>query len=548
MGKWPAQATAGAAGLAAASAAEEEANKKRWEEAGEKGSVDQWRWTLNWDRIGTYKIVVGSCPRSVDDIDRIMQEAGASAILSLQSDLCLDALHIDWPALRRHAVRTGLLYTRVAVRDFDHNDQALMLPEAVRMLHALLSMGRTVYVHCTAGINRATLTVVGYLTFVQGMQLHEAVGMVKTSRPQAHPYIDCWKTVRSRLVASRAEEVMHLAESLFNELVLLALIGFGGLGDKACLKSCADALAAAAAWVVAARRKASGAEEDGFADWVAAENMLIRETFNRQLEATLSLVRSMQDVQEASMEGVYCYSESEVGELANEISGLQDKAEAHRAALERTLEELAVARDELASLRDCNGGGGGGDPESCTAVVVRQGQQEIVALRSAIRDVARKTSIMLQQQLRASLDSTDLDLGEGLVPGLAFEGSAVLKLADEESPSGEPGVEGSAAVEAAAVEATSAEDTAAGAVAAEPAMAEGSALGESAAEAVAAEPVVAEGSALQVAATIAEMAAEESALHASATEGSALEGPEEPALQASAAEGAAVEAPAVRKP
>lgn len=512
MGKWPAQATAGAAGLAAASAAEEEANKKRWEEAGEKGSVDQWRWTLNWDRIGTYKIVVGSCPRSVDDIDRIMQEAGASAILSLQSDLCLDALHIDWPALRRHAVRTGLLYTRVAVRDFDHNDQALMLPEAVRMLHALLSMGRTVYVHCTAGINRATLTVVGYLTFVQGMQLHEAVGMVKTSRPQAHPYIDCWKTVRSRLVASRAEEVMHLAESLFNE------------------------------------RKASGAEEDGFADWVAAENMLIRETFNRQLEATLSLVRSMQDVQEASMEGVYCYSESEVGELANEISGLQDKAEAHRAALERTLEELAVARDELASLRDCNGGGGGGDPESCTAVVVRQGQQEIVALRSAIRDVARKTSIMLQQQLRASLDSTDLDLGEGLVPGLAFEGSAVLKLADEESPSGEPGVEGSAAVEAAAVEATSAEDTAAGAVAAEPAMAEGSALGESAAEAVAAEPVVAEGSALQVAATIAEMAAEESALHASATEGSALEGPEEPALQASAAEGAAVEAPAVSKP
>ena len=33
---------AGAAGLQAASAAEEEANKKRWEEAGEKGSIDQW--------------------------------------------------------------------------------------------------------------------------------------------------------------------------------------------------------------------------------------------------------------------------------------------------------------------------------------------------------------------------------------------------------------------------------------------------------------------------------------------------------------------------
>ncbi len=46
--------------------------------------------------------------------------------------------------------------------------QALMLPEAVRMLYALKhALGKRVYVHCTAGINRATLTVVGYLTFVQ---------------------------------------------------------------------------------------------------------------------------------------------------------------------------------------------------------------------------------------------------------------------------------------------------------------------------------------------------------------------------------------------
>lgn len=42
-----------------------------------------------------------------------------------------------------------------------------MLPEAVRLLHVLTARGKRVYVHCTAGINRATLTVVGYLTFVQ---------------------------------------------------------------------------------------------------------------------------------------------------------------------------------------------------------------------------------------------------------------------------------------------------------------------------------------------------------------------------------------------
>ena len=45
--------------------------------------------------------------------------------------------------------------------------QALMLPEAVRLLHLLISSGKRVYVHCTAGINRATLTTVGYLTFLK---------------------------------------------------------------------------------------------------------------------------------------------------------------------------------------------------------------------------------------------------------------------------------------------------------------------------------------------------------------------------------------------
>jgi len=50
---------------------EEEANKKRWEESGNSsGSVDEWRWTLNWDEVIPDKILVGTekgggCPRSV---------------------------------------------------------------------------------------------------------------------------------------------------------------------------------------------------------------------------------------------------------------------------------------------------------------------------------------------------------------------------------------------------------------------------------------------------------------------------------------------------
>ncbi len=273
-------------GVAPVSDAEEEANKKRWEESGNnEGHVDEWcvqmtrddngnytwhthkkpsprRWTLNWDRI-TDHIVVGSCPRSVGDIDTIATQSGCDAILCLQCDLCHDALSIDWPTLRTRAIAHNVVMTRVAVRDFDHNDQALMLPEAVKMLHVLLAMGKRVYVHCTAGINRATLTVVGYLTFVHGMHLDGALALVKGARSQAHPYVDCWKTVRARLLAGRQEEVRALARSLA-----------GSRGNAA--------------------EDGVRSSDDRMDDWITAEETLIREQFRRQMEAVLSLTSSLQ--------------------------------------------------------------------------------------------------------------------------------------------------------------------------------------------------------------------------------------------------------------
>ena len=41
------------------------------------------RWSLNWDQINS-QIVVGSCPRSASDVDRMVDEAGISAIICLQ--------------------------------------------------------------------------------------------------------------------------------------------------------------------------------------------------------------------------------------------------------------------------------------------------------------------------------------------------------------------------------------------------------------------------------------------------------------------------------
>ena len=45
----------------------------------------------------------------------------------LQSDACFEAMQIDWPVIRQQAIHRGVVMTRVAVRDFDHNDQVCIV-------------------------------------------------------------------------------------------------------------------------------------------------------------------------------------------------------------------------------------------------------------------------------------------------------------------------------------------------------------------------------------------------------------------------------------
>jgi len=46
-----------------------------------------WTWSLNWGEI-TPKIVSGTCPMEPDDLRRIREGAGVSAVFSLQHDDC----------------------------------------------------------------------------------------------------------------------------------------------------------------------------------------------------------------------------------------------------------------------------------------------------------------------------------------------------------------------------------------------------------------------------------------------------------------------------
>ena len=114
---------------------------------------------------------------------------------------------IDIEGVQARAAARGVLWARVAVRDFDRIDQGNMLPDMVATLATLVASGRTTYVHCTAGINRATLTALGYLTWCKGMEYDAAHALLREARPQAQPYKVSWDAATARLLANRGEEL-----------------------------------------------------------------------------------------------------------------------------------------------------------------------------------------------------------------------------------------------------------------------------------------------------------------------------------------------------
>lgn len=160
---------------------------------------DPWRWSLNWSEIRS-DLIVGSCPMGLDDIERILGETKATAILSLQSDACRGAFTIDYETHRAYGEAAGVAMINAPMLDFDPPDQRRNLPAAVRALTSLLAGGHRVYVHCTAGINRSPLVVLGYLAFVETMDAGKALTFIREARPEAEPSWEAFTGARADLV------------------------------------------------------------------------------------------------------------------------------------------------------------------------------------------------------------------------------------------------------------------------------------------------------------------------------------------------------------
>jgi hypothetical protein len=160
-----------------------------------------WTWSLNWAEI-TPTILVGTCPMTADDLARIHREAGCDAVLSVQHDECIAYWGIDEPALQARAEALGVERERLPMRDFIVEDQRRCLADAVAALAAMQTAGRRTYVHCTAGLGRAPLTVWSYLTWIEGIPSEEAVALIKDRRLGAVPAPEAHGGCRDDLLAS----------------------------------------------------------------------------------------------------------------------------------------------------------------------------------------------------------------------------------------------------------------------------------------------------------------------------------------------------------
>ena len=175
-----------------------------------------WSWSLNWGVV-TPRILIGTCPMALEDLRRIHTETGATAVLSLQHDECLAYWGIDYRRMSRTAAGLGLHLVRTPMRDFNIVDQRRRLPDAVTGLSRLQSLGHLAYVHCTAGLGRAPLTVLTYLVLVERRDPEEAIRMILAARPGAVPSWEAFHGCRRDLVKRHRRAIERRAYTLYRQ-------------------------------------------------------------------------------------------------------------------------------------------------------------------------------------------------------------------------------------------------------------------------------------------------------------------------------------------
>jgi protein-tyrosine phosphatase len=157
---------------------------------------------IDFNRIQP-RLLVGTFLESSHEVEMLRIQEGVTAVLNLQTDEDLRMYGYAEPLESLYAASSVKL-CRMPVRDFDELHLQERLPECVAALDQLLKEGHTVYLHCTAGVNRSPTVAIAYLHRSLGWELDSAVEHVEDCRP-CSPKVDAIRKANWKAPASPKE-------------------------------------------------------------------------------------------------------------------------------------------------------------------------------------------------------------------------------------------------------------------------------------------------------------------------------------------------------
>jgi protein-tyrosine phosphatase len=143
---------------------------------------------LDFNEIIPGRLWVGGYVRE-QEVSQLKQ-MGITTVLSMQMDEDLLHYGVSLQELALAYENAGIEFCRVPTPDFDRETLERNLPQAVALAEQVLADPQTkLYLHCTAGANRAPTVAAGLLIKSTGISANEACEYL-TARRDCNPTLD----------------------------------------------------------------------------------------------------------------------------------------------------------------------------------------------------------------------------------------------------------------------------------------------------------------------------------------------------------------------
>ena len=156
---------------------------------------------LDCNEVLTDRLWVGSFIRPKDVM--LLHQIGVTTVIGLQTDKELLVYNVNLNKLLQAYSQAGIELRRVAIQDFDERAMAADLEQSVAELETALAPNwAKVYLHCTAGINRAPTVAAAYLMRVRGFSAQQAYDFIMARR-HCSPYLEVLQDYEASLKGAK---------------------------------------------------------------------------------------------------------------------------------------------------------------------------------------------------------------------------------------------------------------------------------------------------------------------------------------------------------